>query len=218
MTADAALARVRRHYLDAARAAAELLRDPAVAGAWDRPSALARYTVSGLAGHLAGQVFFAERALRLDRTGDPPLDILSYYDRVAWMNSGHDDPEHQRIRRGSQASAADGPAALSGRVDAAVAGLPGLLADEPVARTVRLPGWAWSLTYDDFLLSRLVELVVHVDDLAVSVHVPAPPPDPAAAELVIDLLTRVAARRHGPLALVRALTRAERAPAGIAAF
>jgi hypothetical protein len=35
---------------------------------------------------------------------------------------------------------------------------------------------------------------------------------------VFALLTRLAVRRHGPTALLRALSRSERAPATIAAF
>jgi hypothetical protein len=39
-----------------------------------------------------------------------------------------------------------------------------------------------------------------------------------ATDTVLTLLTRLAARRHGPAAVLRALSRAERAPATIAAF
>jgi hypothetical protein len=35
---------------------------------------------------------------------------------------------------------------------------------------------------------------------------------------VIDLLARLAVRRHGPTAVLRALSRAERAPGTISAF
>ena len=38
------------------------------------------------------------------------------------------------------------------------------------------------------------------------------------ADAVLALLTRLAARRHGPAAVLRALSRAERAPATIAAI
>jgi hypothetical protein len=63
-----------------------------------------------------------------------------------------------------------------------------------------------------------MELVVHGDDLAVSVGVPTPVFPPAATEITLDLLVRVAAWRHGPVALVRALARRERAPETVAAF
>lgn len=45
---------IRQNYLATAAAAADLLAHPAVAQSWDKPSALAGYAVSGLAGHLAG--------------------------------------------------------------------------------------------------------------------------------------------------------------------
>jgi hypothetical protein len=59
-------------------------------------------------------------------------------------------------------------------------------------------------------VTRMVELVAHTDDLAVSVGLEPPPPDPDAATLVVHCLVDVARRRHGDLAVVRALTRRER--------
>jgi hypothetical protein len=54
---------------------------------------------------------------------------------------------------------------------------------------------------------------------AVTVGGRATPKVPAAAtDAVIGLLAAVAARRHGPVSVIRALTRAERAPGSIAAF
>jgi len=52
----------------------------------------------------------------------------------------------------------------------------------------------------------------------VSVGVETPPVPPAAVERVVDLLSRLAVRRHGPTAVLRALSRAERAPRTITAF
>ncbi len=75
---------IRTDYLVAAEAAAELLAAPELARAWERPSALAHYTVAGLAGHLAGQIFFAEVALAQPLGDADPIDIITYYDRVAW--------------------------------------------------------------------------------------------------------------------------------------
>ncbi|WP_220182723.1 hypothetical protein [Sphaerisporangium album] len=64
----------------------------------------------------------------------------------------------------------------------------------------------------------MMELAVHSDDLAVSVGVPTPPLDPGAVDTVIGLLSRLAVRRHGPVNVLRALSRAERAPALINAI
>jgi hypothetical protein len=72
--------------------------------------------------------------------------------------------------------------------------------------------WEWALTLDDFLLTRLVEVAVHVGDPAVSVGLPTPPLPADVTGPVLDLLARLAVRRHGPVAVLRALTRVERAP------
>jgi hypothetical protein len=63
-----------------------------------------------------------------------------------------------------------------------------------------------------------MELAVHSDDLAVSVALPTPALPPTAVNAVVDLLTRLSVRRHGATAVLRTLTRAERAPRSIAAF
>jgi hypothetical protein len=64
----------------------------------------------------------------------------------------------------------------------------------------------------------VLELVVHVDDLAVSLTVATPPLPAAATDATIQLLARLAAWRHGPMPVVRALARQERAPASVAAL
>jgi heme-degrading monooxygenase HmoA len=212
------LTATRQAYLMAARAAATLLEEPAVAASWDQSSALEHYAVSGLAGHLAGQIFFAEDALGRPEPDIEPIPILDYYDRVAWIRSGHDSETHLRIRHGSTLAATDGAAALATRAEAAITRLPEILTATPVLRRVRLPSWQWSLTLDDFLLSRAMELAVHIDDLAVSLGLPTPPLAQQVTGPVLDLLVRLAIRRHGEIPVLRALSRAERAPATIAAF
>jgi hypothetical protein len=64
----------------------------------------------------------------------------------------------------------------------------------------------------------MLEIVIHIDDLAVSVQVKPPPLPDEATATVLALLTSLAARRHGTAAVLRALSRQERAPATIAAF
>ncbi|MDQ0911533.1 hypothetical protein QFZ22_007518 [Streptomyces canus] len=50
-------------FLDTAGVASVLLRSPVLAERWERPSALDRFRVSGLAGHLARAVLNVERWL-----------------------------------------------------------------------------------------------------------------------------------------------------------
>lgn len=81
-----------------------------------------------------------------------------------------------------------------------------------------MPWTGWDLTLDDFLTTRFLELVAHSDDLAVSVDLPTPTVPESAATVVVDLLSRLALRRHGSTAVIRALFRSERAPTTISAL
>ena len=96
--------------------------------------------------------------------------------------------------------------------------LPDVLAAVGPDRAVLIPWQGWSLTVHDWLVTRKMEIVVHSDDLAASIGVPTPefPEDVLAP--VLGLLTGVAVRRHGQAAVVRALSRPQRAPASVSAF
>jgi hypothetical protein len=189
-----------------------------VAEHWDRPSALAKLSVRGLAGHLAGQVFFIPAVLAEPEPSEPAISIHEYYSRVSWIGSDLDTPFNQGIRSGGEEEAADGPAALAARVAACVAELRDSLPAAP-DRLVRRPTWGpWSISFDDFAASRTLELVVHSDDLACSVGLPTPEFPAQVVEAVVDLLSRIALRRHGAVNVLRALSRTERAPASISAL
>ncbi len=208
----------RELYLQVAEAAAELLAAPEVAARWDEPSALAEFSVRGLAGHLAGQVFFVPEMLAQPIPAEPVIPIGEYYAQVSWIGSDLDTPFNRSIRTGGEQDAADGPAALAAQVAACLADLRSSLpaaADRPVRR----PTWGlWSISFDDFVTSRMLELVIHGDDLAYSVGLATPAFPARAVETVVDLLSRIALRRHGPTAVLRALSRSERAPVSISAL
>ena len=209
---------IRDAYLSAAGVAATLLRDPAVSARWSQPSALADYSVAGLACHLAYQITRTVPTLAAP-PGDSAIQIpvLEHYTRNAWVTSGAEGADNVQIRRANeQRAAATTAQALADEVDAAVAELQRVVPAEPAQRVVDLR--EWGLTVDDFLLTRVMELVVHGDDLAVSIGVPTPEMPPEATAATIRLLASIAAWRHGPLAVVRALSRRERAPESISAF
>jgi hypothetical protein len=205
-------------FLSTARSAAGLLRDPAVAAAWSGPSALSEFSVGGLAGHLAYQILAVPPALAEPPPGEETISLLDHYGRVAWIGAGLDEEINVRIRRGGEQAAAEGPEALAAKVDAAIGELAGSL-ETAADRPVRIPLWGpWSLRLDDLLITRMMELAVHSDDLAVSVGIATPELPQSAVDTVVDLLSRLAVRRHGATAVLRALSRAERAPATIAAI
>jgi hypothetical protein len=207
---------IRDAFLSAGTVAAALLREPALSTRWSQPSALADFSVAGLARHLANQVTHTVTLLAA-APGSSAVPVLEHYTRNAWVTSGVEGTDNVRIRRANeQRAAATTARALADEVDAALAELRRVVPAEPVGRVVDFRDWG--LTVDDFLLTRVMELVVHGDDLAVSVGVPTPEMPAAATEATIRLLASIAAWRHGPLAVVRALSRRERAPESISAF
>jgi Mycothiol maleylpyruvate isomerase N-terminal domain len=217
-------------FLAAAGAAVALLHDPAVAAAWDRPSVLAGFGVSGLAGHLARQILLVPRLLAQPVPDGAPLSLLEHYAAVPWAAAGPAQPaagpgsktaqdkEPDPVITGGEAEAAIGPAALATSAAAATTALTAALPAEPPGRLVHLPWGPWSLSLGDFLVTRMMEITVHSDDLALSADVPTPALPQPVTGTVLGLLVQLSARKHGPTAVLRALSRAERAPATIAAF
>ena len=206
-------------FLQTAEVVEDALASPRVAERWDDPSALEGYTVAGLAGHLARAVLTVARYLDApppDATREP-VDAAGYLVEALADHDPVTSDLHTRVRQRGAEAAADGPQALVDQVHEArlevFRRLPGLAPDHRVGVFGGTP-----MRLDDYLETRLVELVVHLDDLAVSVggdveRVPA-----AAFEVVATVLARVAARRVGGLATVRALARRERHPDAVRAL
>jgi Mycothiol maleylpyruvate isomerase N-terminal domain len=205
-------------YLDAADCTARVLADPVVAAAWAAPSSLADMTVGALAGHLARQIFNVRVALATTDRADSPISLLQHYALVEWIEAGHDDEANVSVRRSSEREAAVGPGVLATRAADAARELRSELAAQPADRAVFLPWGPWSLTLEDLLRTRLLEIAVHHDDLACSVGRPIEDLPAAATDAAVALLAVLAVRKHGATAVLRALSRAERAPATIAAF
>jgi hypothetical protein len=206
-------------FLVAAGCAADLLENPAVAGKWPEPSALAEFTVRGLAGHLASQVLMVRGLITAETAvGTETVDLLDHYERASWRGADISEDVNVGIRHGGEQRAKVGPAFLVTEVRAAIEDLRPILSDVDGQRAVPLAFAGWALRVDDLITTRLMEIAVHSDDLAVSVGIPTPALPPEVLEPVYDLLFRLSVRRHGPTAMLRALSRAERAPASIAAI
>ena len=209
---------IRSSYLIAADSAVALLREPAVAARWEEPSALAEFGVAGLSGHFVGQIIRTHEVLRLDVPPQKPISLMGHYARAPWVRTGIDHESNVVLRQVGEQAAAGGVVALADQVEEMLEEQRRTLLDEPADRVVPLPWVGWSLLLDDYLLTRTLELVIHADDLAVSVGVATPELPSEVTEPVIDLLARLAVHRHGPTAVIRALSRAERAPATVSAF
>jgi Mycothiol maleylpyruvate isomerase N-terminal domain len=193
----------------AATVALELIRRSEVADQWLMPSVLPKMSTGALACHLGRQVVQAAELLPM-ATDLPPLESVdAHYHQAAWvMSTSPDDPQNDRSA--DDAEAALGAAALADRTSGALETVGRLLAAGAARDVVPIPWQGWSLRRDDFLLTRMTEIVVHADDLALSVGVPTPEFPAEVFAPVRDLLVRLAVRRHGQSAVVSTLTRSER--------
>lgn len=207
----------RTAFLDAAAIAVDLLADPAVADRWHEPSALAELSVGGLADHLRRQLSMVVEALDSPASDQEPRDLAAHYAAAAWLGRDIDAPPNVAIREQSEEAAAGGPAQVLERAHVDLARLRATLPELPGDRAV--PLWTgWALRLDDLLVTRMMEISVHGDDLAVSVGVPTPTFPPQVITPVLGLLSALAVARHGQTAVLRALSRRERAPETISAL
>jgi Mycothiol maleylpyruvate isomerase N-terminal domain len=209
----------RSSVIDAADLVADLVARPEVAVAWTRESSCAGMSVGGLTRHLVSQPVNTVTLLRADRgegAGAETIDLLEHYARASWLREDLDGEANVSIRAVADQQASEGPAAAAVLLSNARSELEAELADAPP--TTYVPWQGWSLATDDFLVTRLMEMVVHADDLAASVDVSTPDFGPTVLDPVFRLLTALAVRRHGHDALVRTLARPQRAPASVSAF
>lgn len=202
---------VRDLVIEAVEASAELMARPVVADRWDEPSALAGMTVGGLSAHL---VRAAGAALAyLDRTDASltaadidPGDLLT---PVTYFTAALEAPIHDQIKDVSAKEAEIGHAEMVQKCGHVAAAMRTRFAEESAERLVGALGGRM-LSLDDFCRTRLIEVLTHLEDLAVSVDQPRPDTDDAGVGIVVDILTGIARERHGDWMVLNALSRAER--------
>lgn len=85
-------------YLETAAQAVALLDAPEVAASWEKPSALAQWTVGGLVGHLAYQIFSVNPALEGSASELEPIPVLEHYARAVWIDAPLDGEISSGIR------------------------------------------------------------------------------------------------------------------------
>ena len=195
----------------------DLVGSAEVAAAWAQESALPGMTVGGLARHLVSQVECAVEFLTTPGPPDAPvLTLVGHYDQADWWRAPVDAAENTSIRddfnQMGLVGHADCVKVLAGsREDLGLAiGAAGLV--------TYVPWQDCALPTEDFLVVRLMEIVVHADDLACSVGLPPPAFGPEVLEPVLAVLAALAARRRGQTVVLRALSRHERAAGSVSAF
>lgn len=201
------LSRTRRAFLDTLPAVRLVVASQAVAERWDESSALAGFSVRGLAGHLVRGAVTVETYLdRSEPTGKEPISCAAYF---APLTSDIASPLNMAVRQRGEQRAAAGHDHLVAELDRTIARLNDRLAHEADDRLLSVIGDA-VMRLDEYLVTRIVELTVHADDLAVSVGLPPPTLPATALDIAIAALMDIARSRHGDQAVLRALTRRER--------
>ena len=199
--------RVRLLVVEAVEAAAVLMADPAVDEAWARPSALDGMSVGALAAHLVRAA--GATIAYLDRTDPHAIPDGELLTPTTYFHAAVDSPIHDQIKMVSLDESQIGHRAMAEKCAELAANLQRRLAGEPADRLVGALGGRM-LTLDDFCRTRLIEVLLHLDDLAVSVGVPRPETDPDGIAEVVDILTDIARNVHGDWAVAYALARSER--------
>lgn len=194
-----------------------LVSDPALEERWSSPSVLPLMSVGSLACHLVNQLELLPQLL--SRPTDFPVlegGADEHYARAAWVTTtSPDDPENDRSRYDEMAL--KGVHKLRETTATAAANVTHFLGSTETRNAAGLPWQGWALRRDAFLLTRMLEIVVHSDDLALSLDVPTPEFTEPVFTPVVELLTRLSVRRNGQSAVVSTLTRRER-QRGVSAF
>lgn len=198
---------VRLLFLDTLCAVRPLLASREVAALWDEPSALPEFSVGGLSSHLARAAVTVDNYLdRPEPTEDEPISAAAYY---ANLDPDISSPLHVAVRQRGEELAAGGHEVLLVEFDRLTTRLGVRLGREPGERLVRVAGDA-VMRLDEYLVTRLVELTIHADDLVVSVGLDYPTLPSGALDLTLATLLDTARHRHGHGAVLRALSRRER--------
>ncbi len=196
-------------YLDVAGLIREFLATGEVAKYWDYPSALEEWTVAGLAGHLARPVLNMPTILVAEVPTDQPLVTgVGYYCSMPLSDQEVDSPVAIDIRKRGVASAGTDARDLLTRYDAALTELQQTLPALPEDHEV--VGLGVRMLLGEYLTTRMVELIVHADDLAESIGKSSPTFSLASTDIVVSTLACISTRRNSPTDVIRAFAREER--------
>ena len=195
-------------FLAASGAARPLVCLGEVADRWDEPSALPQMTIGALVAHLVRAVTTVQQYLDSPvRHGDEePLTAAGYFAHFSDSND-IDAPGNVGVRDRAAQLAQSGHNALTDTLEQALTHLRVRLGDEPEDRLVEVFG-GYVLPLDEYLVTRIVELTLHSDDLCTSLG--RPTPSLPGSETTIRTLVDVATIRHGETAVLHALARRER--------
>lgn len=193
-------------FLAGARAAVAAIGSDEVAAKWNEPSVLEGQHVGSLAGHLArGGTWVTLDYL----AAGEPAGVVSFDSAGEYFATFVDratEADHQAIRQRGAEISEQGHREVFRLASEALATLEQLLPTlSPDRRITVIAGAVMRL--EDYLVTRVVEQVVHLDDLGRSVNVEFAVPE-EGQRIAADVALDVARRRVGSAALIRSLYRA----------
>jgi len=207
-------------FKEAAEAFGEVVARPEVGKAWEQPSALEGYSVGDIVGHVNAAIGWLGPLLdappQPDLRPSPRDDVFRFVHGLKIGPDGADrHPAHDLVAEQGRRAARHGWESNRDKFLGLVERLTARLEGESAGRLLDLrPTVPIVVRLGDWLPTRVLELVVHADDLATSVGIDAPLPE-GAATVTIDLMLAIARAVHGDVAVIRALARRERADSAV---
>ena len=200
---------------EAAENIVELLDDPETAKRWEKPSALPGLSVGGLVAHLLMGAAYMHRMLDGPDGVTGPVVSLGEYTASMKMDD-FDADVHRYIRDKNERSAIHGPEPTIARLQELLTTLHDRLRTESGGRLLDMrPTFPWVMTLEDRLRLMVMDLVVHLDDLAVSIGRTGCGTTEAATSMAIETMLAGARFQHGDRVVIRALARRERSTPGV---
>lgn len=195
---------IRAAFLQAAGEAASLVGRREVGDRWNDPSVLEELAIGPLAGHLARAVLTVHWYLDMPEAEPPTITAGEFYATIT--GGDPQSPENVAIRARAAEAARGGWARLYLDVGNALDHLRRRLGDERADHRIATGGRA--LLLDEYLKTRIVELVVHIGDLCRSLDL-AVPEMREASRVAIGTLVDAAIARHGAAGVLHGLARRE---------
>ena len=199
---------IRSTYLETATTAVNLITAPVVGARWDEASACEGLTVGALAAHLARSLIQVETGLSHPVPTGALITAVEYYAVIQEQLLEPDSDLNAGVVERAREAASVGFEALASEIRLVLERLRHALAEEPDTRTVVAFGAPMLL--DEYLRTRVIELVVHLDDLTTTLDQESLAISPDAYRAAIETLFGIACERSGNLAVLRALTRRDR--------
>jgi hypothetical protein len=200
-------------YLGAVDWLRGIVSRPEVVDAWDQPSVVAHYTVGGVAAHAVHSVLWLEQLLKdAEPVGLRRVTVAEYLG-LNRIQGEIDDPFGASLRSAAESFARTGAHIVAAALAVSRDQLAMLLSKAPGSRAIPVIRVAGAFApLSEYVPTRILEAIVHGDDVACSVpNLEVSGPPRAAVAACLNVCMELAQARVGDLESLRAFTRAERA-------